>query len=365
MGNSTKYMTRAIRLAERGAGWTRPNPLVGAVVVKNGEIIGEGFHGYFGGPHAEAEAIAACATNPAGAEVYVTLEPCSHHGKTPPCTDLLIRSGISRVVIAMADPNPSVTGSGSEVLRRAGIEVETGMLEEKARRLNEPFIKFVTTGLPYVVLKTAMTLDGKIATVTNASRWITGESSRTLVHRMRQRYGAVLVGIDTVIWDDPLLNVRLKRTKTRQPLKVILDSTLRIPSEAHVLTNEPQLTLVATTEQASKEKRKEIERTGAQVLVCPEKNGKVDFPFLMKALGTMDIDSVMIEGGSQVAFSALREGIVDRVVTFITPKILGGEKAPTPVGGQGIATMEQAIGLEELEITKLGGDLMISGRIRR
>jgi diaminohydroxyphosphoribosylaminopyrimidine deaminase / 5-amino-6-(5-phosphoribosylamino)uracil reductase len=364
MEEGIKYMARALRLAEKGSGWVRPNPLVGAVLVKAGKIIGEGYHEHFGGPHAEVNALAACTTDPSGATLYVTIEPCSHTGKTPPCVDLLIAKKIVKVVAGMTDPNPLVNGRGIAMLRNAGIEVETGVLEERVRRQNEPFIKYITSGLPFVVLKTAMTLDGKIATVTNASRWITGETSRKLVHKMRQKYAAVLVGIDTVVWDDPQLNVRLKIKNVRQPLKVILDSTLRISTGARVLMQEPQLALIATTEQADKKNIREIERTGAQVLICPDRNGKVDMAYLMKALGAMDIESVMIEGGSKVAFSALEEGIVDRITAFVSPKILGGEAAPTPVGGRGIERMEDSIGLMDLEVKKLGADILIDGRVK-
>ncbi len=354
-------MKRALALARRGAGWVNPNPMVGAVVVKQGQILGEGFHEYFGGPHAEANAIGMCREGTtAGATLYVTLEPCNHTGKTPPCTELIIRSGIERVVVGMCDPNANVTGGGIERLKEAGIRVDTGLLESRAKRMNESFIKYITTGRPFVVLKTAMTLDGKIATVTNASRWITGEPSRRLVHRMRGTYSAIMVGIDTVRYDDPQLNIRL-RGKWKNPLKVIVDTRCRIPSEARVLAVDPQLALIATTDMASVSRRKEFERAGVQVLVCPEKEGKVDLGYLVTALGTMGIDSILLEGGSTLAFSALRNGVVDKVVSFIAPKILGGAQAPTPVGGEGIESMDNAIELKNMTIKRTGKDIMVEG----
>lgn len=358
-------MSRAIRLAEKGVGWTRPNPLVGAVIVKDGRIIGEGYHAYFGGPHAEAAAFDACIADPSGATVYVTMEPCSHTGKTPPCAKLLIEKKVARVVAAMTDPNPQVNGRGLKMLRDAGITVESGLLEEKVRRQNEIFIKYITTGEPFVILKTAMTLDGKIATVSNAYRWITGEQSRRRVHKMRMQVAAVMTGIGTVLADDPQLNVRLKKKVLRQPLKVILDSGLRIPLTAALMRQDPQLTLIATTARAPEEKILALERLGVQVLAFPEHQGRVDLKSVIRALGAMEIDSVMIEGGSGMAFSALEAGVVDKVTAFIAPKILGGNTAPTPVGGEGRERMEDAFGLTGLEIRRLGEDFVIEGMIKK
>jgi len=352
------YIARAISLAKRGAGWVNPNPMVGAVLVRDGRVIGEGFHQFFGGAHAEVNAIRSAVEPVAGATLYVTLEPCSHEGKTPPCANLVVAENIARVVVAVADPNPLVNGRGIEYLRSYGIQVECGILEDQAVRLNEVFNKFIKTQLPFVVLKSAMTLDGKIATVTNASRWITGERSRRMVHLLRQQLSAVMIGVDTVLFDDPLLNIRLKGS-WKNPLKVIADTHGRIPLESKILTNDPQLTLVAATAMANAAKMKSIERMGAQVLICPVKNGRVDLAFLMQALGAMEIDSVMIEGGSTIAFAAMQEGIVDKVITFIAPKILGGANAPTPVGGPGIENMEGAINLKRMKTTRMGEDIMV------
>jgi len=395
-----KYMRRAMTLAHRGAGWVNPNPMVGAVLVKEGRIIGEGFHEYFGGPHAEVNALMNLLYS-SGSEglvnadatvkqirelpgamngllkdttLYVTLEPCTHQGKTPPCTDLIVECGIRSVVIGMEDPNPLVNGKGVAFLRAHGIQVTVGVLEAAVRSLNEVFIKFITEKIPFVVLKTAMTLDGKIATVTNASRWITGEASRKMVHRMRQQFSAVMVGVDTVFFDNPQLNIRLNAGKGgistsplswKNPLKIITDTRARIPIDATVLQVDPQLTVVATTALAPAAKLREIERTGAQVLVCPQKDNMVDLHFLIQSLGLMEVDSVMIEGGSTLAFSALKEGLVDKVVSFIAPKILGGKEAPGAVGGAGITTMEEAISLSEMRFRKIGEDLLVEGRIKR
>ena len=363
MGNDLRYMRRAIRLAKGGAGWVNPNPMVGAVLVKDGRIIGEGFHEFFGGNHAEVNALQGISTEAAtGSTLYVTLEPCSHDGKTPPCVNLLIEKKISRVVIGMADPNPLVNGQGISALQHAGIRVETGMMEHQVKQMNEIFIKYITTKQPFVVLKSAMTLDGKIATVTNASRWITGEKSRNVVHLLRQQLGAVMVGVNTILFDDPLLNIRLKGT-WKNPLKVIMDTHGRIPTESKVLKIDPQLTIIATTELADPQKLKQIERLGAQTLICPVKNNRVDLGFVSQSLGDMGIDSIMIEGGSTLAYSAFMEKKVDKVISFIAPKILGGENAPTPVGGAGIEKMEDAINLVNLRTRKVGADIMVEGWI--
>jgi diaminohydroxyphosphoribosylaminopyrimidine deaminase / 5-amino-6-(5-phosphoribosylamino)uracil reductase len=359
-----KYMKRAISLARKGKGWVNPNPLVGAVLVKNGRIIGEGFHEYFGGPHAEVKAISDAKDGAEGSVLYVTLEPCSHHGKTPPCTDLIIKSRIREVFIGMPDPNPLVNGKGIQLLTENGIKVSSGVCESEIRTMNESFIKFITSGKPFCVLKTAMTLDGKIATVSGESRWISGERSRAFTHEMRQQYSAIMAGINTIEKDDPLLNTR-RRGKKKDPLKVIIDSSARISLESQVLANEPQLTLVAVTSKADKTKLKEIERLGAQVLVCPSKGEKVDLDYLMGSLGTMGIDSLLLEGGSTLAFSALNAGIVDKVVSFISPKIVGGSLAPTPVGGEGIAKLKNAIPLHDISFRRMGGDIMIQGYVNK
>lgn len=355
------YMKRALALAKKGEGFVGPNPMVGAVLVKEGKIIGEGWHKEFGGPHAEVNAIENSSASPEGATLYITMEPCSHVGKTPPCTSLVIDSGISRVVAGMQDPNPLVNGRGLQILKNHGIDVIPSCREQECRRLNEVFIKFITTREPFVILKFAMTIDGKIATVENASRWITGEESRKKVHRLRNRMSSVMVGADTVIYDDPMLNVRLKGRKGRSPLKIVADSGLRLPLDARLLVNEPQLCIIATTGKADHRKVLELRRMGAVVMICPEKDGHVDLKFLFSQLGKMEVDSVLIEGGSSLAFSALSEGLVNKVVAFIAPKILGGAKAPTPVGGKGIPDMGNAMNLKDMTVRRVKEDLMIEG----
>jgi diaminohydroxyphosphoribosylaminopyrimidine deaminase/5-amino-6-(5-phosphoribosylamino)uracil reductase len=365
MKEDQKYIKRAVTLAKKGLGWVNPNPLVGAVIVKNDRVIGEGYHANFGGPHAEISAIQNASESVKGSTLYVTMEPCSHYGKTPPCADTIIQKGIKKVVVGIKDPNPLVNGEGLKLLVQAGIEVTTGVEEAAILKLNEQFIKYITTGRPFCILKTAMTLDGKIATVENASRWISGADSRKYVHELRQEYSAVMVGINTVLFDDPLLNTRRTGKKSKDPLKVIIDSTGKIPLEAKVLKINPQLTILATTDRIEKEKKRELERLGAQVLICPQKEGRVDLAYLMLSLGRMGIDSVMLEGGSTIAFSALMTGIVDKVVSFISPKIIGGALAPSPVGGPGLATMENAIGIKDWNFRKIGTDILVVGYINK
>jgi len=360
-----KYMRRVICLAEKGSGWVNPNPLVGALLFSGNHIIAEGFHHYFGGPHAEDDLFSKSGTFPDDSSLVINLEPCNHLGKTLPCAPLIVEKGIKHVIVGMSDPDPQVNGSGIDYLRLHGVNVEVGILEKECRLLNEVFIKFKSTGIPFVLLKWAMTLDGKIATVANASRWITGDLARKEVHLLRQRYSAIMVGVNTIIVDNPLLNTRLKSKNVKNPLKIIADTTCRIPVDSKVLTNDPHLTIVAVTGMADKEKIKTIERLGAHVLICPVKEGRVDLSFLMKSVSAMDIDSVMIEGGSTIAFSALKEGIVDKIIGFVAPKILGGATAPAPVGGSGIPFMEEAINIRDWKIRKMGGDLMIEGYIKR
>jgi diaminohydroxyphosphoribosylaminopyrimidine deaminase/5-amino-6-(5-phosphoribosylamino)uracil reductase len=360
------FMKRAIHLARKGTGWVNPNPLVGAVLVNNGMVIGEGWHEFYGGPHAEVVAIRKAEVNHPdqieGSTLYVTLEPCNHEGKTPPCTDLIIERKIGRVVTGIRDPNRSVAGNGIEMLIKNGISVDTGILESEILLLNRIFLKYITTGMPYVVFKSAMTLDGKIATVTNASKWITGEKSRKTVHLLRHELSAVLVGVGTILADNPQLNIRLKGD-FHAPLKIIADSSLRIPPESAVLTKDPQLTLIATTKRADPEKVKMLERSGTQVMICPEKDGMVDLSYLFRAAGAMGIDSILLEGGSTMAFSALKEGLVDKILTFVAPKLLGGASAPSPVGGTGIPFMEDAVTLQNMKVSRSGDDVLIEAEV--
>lgn len=359
--DNDQYMKRALELARNGEGKTAPNPLVGAVIVKDGQIIGEGWHERFGGPHAEINAIRSLKTSAKGATIYVTLEPCSHYGKTPPCVDAIIENGFSRAVIAMLDPNPLVAGRSIEKLKTNGIEVVLDVLRIEAEKLNEPFIKFITTGKPLMVLKTAMTLDGKIASVTGDSKWISSEASRKYTHQLRNRYSGIMVGIGTVLADNPTLNTR----PGIDPHRIIVDSSARIPLSANVLNvkDSEGTTIIATTQNAPKEKRDALESLGAKVLVLPDAAGKVDLGALVAALGKLSIDSVLVEGGSELNFSLLEAGLIDKVISFIAPKIIGGRNAKTPVGGEGIPIMNHAIAIDSTAVSMIGDDILIEGFI--
>ncbi len=344
-------------------GRVSPNPAVGAVVVQGEEIVGEGFHAFCGGPHAEVVALKAAGPRSAGATLYVTLEPCNHYGRTPPCTDAILRAGVKRVVVAVRDPNPNVRGGGIERLRAEGVQVVEGILQARAARLNEAFFKWSRSGLPFFTLKSAVTLDGKTATSTGASKWITGAASRRLVHRLRDRTDAILTGVNTVLVDDPLLNTRIERRKNvHHPLKVIADSQARTPPNARLLSGEsPGPTVIATTARAPATRRKALERPGAEVWVLPERNGKVDLLALARQLAARGVLSVLIEAGGRLAAAALAAGIVDKVLFFIAPMIVGGESAPTAVEGKGTARLADAFRLERLSVRRLGRDTLIEG----
>ena len=359
-------MYRALDLAKLGIGHTNPNPLVGAVIVKNGAVISEGYHAQYGGPHAEINAFNNATEPVEGATMYVTLEPCSHYGKTPPCANAIVERGIKKIVIAMKDPNPLVEGKGIQILKDAGIEVITGVLEQQAKRLNEVFVKYITTGLPFCLLKTAMTLDGKIAAVSGESKWISDEISRHYVHKLRHQYTAIMVGIGTVLADDPLLTTRLEGLQGRNPIRIVIDTHGRIPLSAKLLQcNNHTKTIVAVTALADQRKLKSIEAAGAEVVVAPIKNNHVDLSYVMQWLGNNKIDSVLLEGGSTLNYAALQEGIVDKVITFVASKILGGETAKTPIGGTGIPHIQDAILLENMSFVKLCNDLMIEAYVRK
>jgi len=359
-------MRRALELAALARGKTSPNPLVGAVVVKDGVIVGEGYHRKAGTPHAEVIALQEAGARAKGADLYVSLEPCCHYGRTPPCTKAIIEAGIKRVVVACEDPNPLVAGKGIEILRQAGITVDVGVLREEARRLNEVFFKYITTGRPFVTLKAAMSLDGKIATFTGDSKWITGEQARQYAHQMRAEHDAVMVGIGTVLADDPLLTVRLPG-EDRRPLRVIVDSRLRIPLESRiVLTAKGFPTVVAAVRhEGNQGKKKSLEERGVEVWELPADRGRVDLKALLGELGKREVTSVLLEGGATLNASALEAGVVDKFVFFIAPKIIGGSRAPGPVGGNGAKKIEDAWLVSELEFTKVGEDLMITCYPRR
>ena len=356
------YMRRALELAEKGAGWVSPNPLVGAVIVKDEEIIGEGYHERYGQLHAERNALAHCTKSPKGATIYVTLEPCCHHGKQPPCTDALLAAGIRRVVIGSKDPNPLVHGKGIRILREHGVEVTEHVLEKECDVENEVFFHYMQTKLPFVILKYAMTLDGKIATYTGASRWVTGEAARAHVHRMRNRYRAIMVGVGTVLADDPMLTCRLKGTENgANPVRIICDSTLRTPLESQIVHSAKEIpTILATCNRQEAMHMPYIE-AGCKILVTPEKDGHVDLSDLMRQLGQLGIDSVILEGGGTLNWSALQAGIVQKVQAYVAPKLFGGTEAKTPVEGQGFQTPADAVELTRTKITALGLDWLIEG----
>lgn len=349
----------------RGEGAVNPNPLVGAVIVRNGRIIGAGWHEQWGGLHAERNALARCSEPASGATMYVTLEPCCHHGKTPPCTDAVIAAGIRRVVVGLTDPNPLVAGKGIAKLREAGIEVESGVLEEELRYQNRVFLKNITTQRPWVVMKSAMTLDGKIATRTGDSRWVTGEEARRRVHEMRRSLMAVLVGIGTVEADDPMLNCRLEG-EHRQPIRIVADSSARIsPDSQLVRTALDQRTIVAHTAKASQCRLDALHKAGVETWCCVEEAGHLSMADLMQKIGATGIDSVLVEGGGEVNYSLLKGGLVDEVACFVAPKLLGGADSKTPIGGPGPERMAEAVELENLEVEHFGEDILIHGLIKR
>lgn len=358
-----QFMKRAIELAKQGSGWTAPNPLVGAVVVKNGRVIGEGYHRKYGELHAERNALAACTEDPAGATLYVTLEPCCHYGKTPPCTEIIIEKKIAKVVIGSRDPNPKVAGKGARILREHGIEVVEDYMREACDALNPVFFHYITTKTPYVVLKFAMTLDGKIATRTGASKWITGEAARNHVHQLRGRYAGILAGIGTVLADDPMLNCRIDGA--HQPLRIILDSQLRIPMGSRLVRSAKEYPLLIVCNESTRDREEganriqKLEEAGAKVWTLPEKNGHPDLNVLMQRLGEEKIDSVLIEGGGTVNEAALKAHIVHHVYAYIAPKIFGGEDAKTPVEGSGIRLPQECANLRLAKITVLLNDMLL------
>ncbi len=353
-----RYMHRAITLARKGMGKTAPNPAVGCVVVRDGAIVGEGWHRKAGTPHAEVHALRQAGGAARGADVYVTLEPCSHYGKTPPCAEALIAAGVQRVFAAMVDPNPKVSGRGVEMLRSAGIEVTIGILERESRLLNEPFIKHVTTGLPFVILKSAMTLDGKTATESGDSKWITNEKSRRYVHKLRALLDAVMVGVGTVTADDPQLTSRI--AGGRDPLRIIVDSALTIPIHSRVLhLSSPARTVIATLA-GSGPKAEQLRDCGVEILQCQEREGRVDLHDLLARLGSMGVQSVLLEGGSRLAGEALRLGLIDKFLLFYAPKIVGGE-APGLFAGRSAGRMAEAVRLMDLKVRRFDEDIMIEG----
>lgn len=358
-----KYMARALQLALRGAGHTRPNPMVGAVLVEDGRIIGEGWHKQYGGPHAEVNAFASATEDPEGATLYVSLEPCSHYGKTPPCADLIIRKKVARVVAALEDPNPLVSGRGFRKLRANGIRVTVGVLAEEARHINDVFLTYVTRKRPFILYKAAMSLDGKIACHTGESQWISSEKSREEVQRLRGILSGIMVGAGTVIADNPRLTCRMEEYEN--PARIIVDGKLRVPLESRIF-HEPGRNIILTTSEASPEKKKALENLGVELIEADsEEPGKVDLKSAMLALGIKGIDGILLEGGPTLAASALEAGIIDAVRFYIAQKIIGGREAPSPFAGTGAAHMNEVVPLTDAVYGTSGDDLWIQAYIQR
>jgi diaminohydroxyphosphoribosylaminopyrimidine deaminase/5-amino-6-(5-phosphoribosylamino)uracil reductase len=356
------YLKMALRLASKGAGLVSPNPMVGAVVVQNGEVVGRGWHHRYGEPHAEVMALRDAGSLSRGATLYVTLEPCNHHGQTPPCTAAILAAGVKRVLAATPDPNRNVSGGGAAFLREKGIEVEMGLLAKESRALNEAWFAWVETSLPFVIAKAACSLDGKIATRTGDSKWLTSETARAFGHRLRHECDAILVGIGTVLADDPQLTARLPRGLSKDPIRVILDSHLRTPPRACVLNLEsPSPTWIATTPAAPRNNLQSLESQGAEVFVLPEKKGRVALEPLLQELGRRRVQSVLVEGGAEVLGAFLDQRLVDKFYFFYAPKILGGKNAYPAVAGQGVANLSEAHQARDLSLRRLGPDLLVSG----
>lgn len=359
MDRNAKYMMRAVELAQNGMGVVSPNPMVGCVVVKEGKILAEGCHERYGGFHAERNVLTKCGEEVRGADLYVTLEPCCHHGKTPPCTEIILEKQIGRVFVGSLDPNPKVAGKGIELLREGGIEVVVGLCERECRNLNEIFFHYIQTGMPYVAMKYAMTLDGKIATASGDSKWITGKTAREHVHMLRKKYSAILVGIGTVLADNPMLNCRIEDGV--DPVRIICDSHLRIPVESRIVKTAGQIrTILAHVEEAPEENRKKVLSTGVE-LINTGSRPHVCLKTLLQELGRRGIDSVLVEGGGRIHGSFLETGMIQRVYAYIAPTLVGGRRAKSPVEGKGFDRILQAGHLEEIEMFTLGKDVCITG----
>jgi diaminohydroxyphosphoribosylaminopyrimidine deaminase / 5-amino-6-(5-phosphoribosylamino)uracil reductase len=365
------FMQRALELAERAKGWSSPNPAVGAVLVSAGQIVGEGWTQPPGGPHAEIVALRMAEGRARGSDLFVTLEPCAHFGRTPPCTDALIAAGIHHTEVAMLDASPWVAGKGLEALRGAGISVSVGARGEQAQRLNEAYFKWVETHRPFVDLKYAMTADGKIATHTGSSKWVTGQEARGLVAHLRSQMDAVAVGIGTVLADDPLLTSRPGEfgidlpEPVHQPLRVVFDSQARLPLGSRILNDAPERTLVLVGDDASSDRVSKIRETGATVELLPKESGHVSIEAALDALGERGVTSVLAECGGTLAGSLLDAGAVDKMHVFISPKIVGSDSAPGPIGGMGKSTMAEAWSLAEVEWSQIGEDLLMCGYVRK
>jgi len=359
-----RFMQMALDAAARGRGFTSPNPMVGAVVVKDGTVVGQGYHQFAGGPHAEVNAIEAAGVQALGATLYVNLEPCNHTGRTPPCTLKIVAAGIRRVVVGMQDPNPAVTGGGADFLKQRGVEVTLGVCEEAAEALNEVFIKYIRTRRPFVIAKCAATLDGRIATRTGDSKWVTGEAARACVHEMRHAVDAILVGVGTVAADDPRLTTRIADRKVKDPVRVILDTHGRIPSSARVLRYASGAeTIVVAGPAACAGVQRRIAGKGVRVIEAATRDGRIDLAALMGQLGEMGITSILVEGGSRVLASAFRAGVVDKACFFFAPLISGGDDGVPICSGPGSDRMRDCIRLVRIRTRRFDDDVMIEGYV--
>ena len=359
-------MRMALELAQKGMGFVSPNPMVGAVIVRNGEILGQGWHRRYGDLHAERNAFTDCdsrGVDCTGADMYVTLEPCCHHGKQPPCTEAVIAHGIKRVFIGSADPNPLVAGKGVKILRDHGIEVVEDVLRQECDSINEIFFHFITTKRPFVTMKYAMTMDGKIACFTGESKWITGEEARGRVQPERLRHTAIMVGIGTVLADDPLLTCRIEGG--RDPIRIICDLKLRIPAESNIVRTAGQVRTLIVTADPEEKKAEQLRAAGCEIISCGGTDGRIDLKELMRILGEeYRIDSILLEGGGELNWSALNSGIVSKVQAYIAPKLFGG-RAKSPVEGQGVPLPGEAFMLEDSKIVRIGNDIMIESKVKK
>lgn len=356
-----EYMKIALELAKKGCGFVNPNPMVGAIIVKNDEIISEGYHEKYGEFHAERNAVLNCKTSMEGATIYVTLEPCCHYGKTPPCTNIIIESGISRVVIGSQDPNPLVAGKGVRILRENGIDVVENVLKEECDKLNEVFFNYILKKRPYVVMKYAMTMDGKIATYSGKSKWITGEKARYRVHQDRHKYSAIMVGVGTVLIDDPMLNCRIENSKN--PIRIICDTNLRIPIESKIVKTAMDIPTIICTSCENKNYQQQYIDKGCKVIKVPRKDNHIDLNILMDKLAREGIDSILLEGGGTLNWSALSNRLVNKVQVYIAPKIFGGIEAKSPLTGIGIENPNKAFTLTNKTIKNLGEDILIESEV--
>jgi diaminohydroxyphosphoribosylaminopyrimidine deaminase / 5-amino-6-(5-phosphoribosylamino)uracil reductase len=361
MRSDDHFMNLAMQMALKAKGKTSPNPLVGAIIVKNGKIIGQGYHHKAGGPHAEILALSQAGKRAKGATLYVTLEPCSHYGRTPPCVDAVLKSGIKEVVVGMKDPNPVNNGKSIKILKNHRIKVKVGILEKELRKLNEPFIKYITQQLPFVTIKVGQSLDGKIATKTYDAKWITGRRTRDFARGLRKFHDAILVGISTVLKDNPSLNSPGKAIK-----KIIVDSSLRLPLNARIFDKtSPGNIIIAAKASASAGKVHRLRKSGARVLILPGKDKKVDLKSLLKKLATLGLIDILVEGGGEINAALLKENLVDKVSLFIAPKIIGGNRAVNSFGGEGIKSMRQATVLRDIAIKRIGQDIWVEGYVHR